>query len=233
MKPKTVTDYGYVTGTRRTVLDECNGPSYYEDDSWRVAMAKKFEDKLNKGETVYYEVVGFQGPLGKPIMATGDNRKLKDKEFVKKYGETTVFSYGCEQENDYYVEHPCCEAYVYRMTMVNEDGYVVEYTPDFMRYRCQQMHVKTVPVLAEAVIYCESKEQIKDEVTAIAEEYCDGPDPIGGSHVREGTVVRIVNRPAFTAFKHKNYSFKVLEGIIKEAASEPDIEEAQEVNEGV
>jgi len=38
-----------------------------------------------------------------------------------------------------------------------------------------------------------------------------------------------VNRPKFTAYKHKNFAFKVLEGIIKEVASAPDMEESQEV----
>ena len=72
-------------------------------------------------------------------------------------------------------------------------------------------------------------EWIKD----MAEQFYDGPDPIGKTHVREGVVVRILNRPKFTAYKHKNFSFKVLEGIIKDTASAPDIEEAQEVeNDG-
>ena len=64
-----------------------------------------------------------------------------------------------------------------------------------------------------------------------AEEYYDGPDPIGKTHVREGVVVRIVNRPKFTAYKHKNFSFKCLEGIAKDIAEAPDMEEAQEVVE--
>ena len=59
-----------------------------------------------------------------------------------------------------------------------------------------------------------------------AEEYCDGPDPIGKTHVREGVVVRILNRPVFTAYKHKNFYFKVLEGICKDEAVVPDMEEA-------
>jgi hypothetical protein len=48
--------------------------------------------------------------------------------------------------------------------------------------------------------------------------------------VREGVVVRILNRPKFAAYKHKNFAFKVLEGLIKDTAVAPDIEEAQEVN---
>ena len=49
--------------------------------------------------------------------------------------------------------------------------------------------------------------------------------------MREGVVCRIVNRPKFTAYKHKNFSFKVLEGIVKASAEAPDMEEAQEVEE--
>ena len=47
--------------------------------------------------------------------------------------------------------------------------------------------------------------------------------------MREGVVVRIINRPKFCAYKTKNFSFKVIEGIIKDSAQEPDIEEAQEL----
>ena len=68
-----------------------------------------------------------------------------------------------------------------------------------------------------------------DWIKGMAELYYDGPDPIGKTHIREGVVVRILNRPKFTAYKHKNFSFKVLEGIIKESATAPDMEEAQEV----
>ena len=66
-------------------------------------------------------------------------------------------------------------------------------------------------------------------IKRVAEQYYDGPDPIGKTHVREGVVVRILNRPKFCAYKHKNFAFKVLEGIIKDAADTPDMEEAQEI----
>ena len=66
-----------------------------------------------------------------------------------------------------------------------------------------------------------------------AECYYAGPDPIGKTHVREGVVVRIVNRPKFTAYKHKNFEFKVLEGIIKDTAEAPDMEEAESVQETI
>ena len=252
-------DWGYVSGTRRTVLENFEG-GYYGSNEFRETHSKFFEGKLNKGETVYYEVVGFTH-TGAPIMASGDNKKLNDKGFVKQYGQTTVFSYGCSPTHkiaEYYdsttngtqifMERHVHQSdlYVYRMTMTNEDGFVVEYTPDFMRYRCEQMGVKCVPVFAKGTIDCEGvyiyspneelygfaheTESIGDTVKQVAEKYYDGPDPIGKTHIREGVVVRIINRPKFCAYKHKNWFFKALEGIVKVEAEVPDIEEAESVD---
>ena len=245
-------DWGYVTGTRRTVLENYEG-GYYGDNEFREIHSKVFEGKLHKGESVYYEVVGFT-TTGVPIMSSSSNAKLNDKDFVKQYGDTTVFSYGCEptgkktmygrdEEGTFSIEQdvPQSDMYVYRMTITNEDGDVVEYTPDFMRYRCEQMGVKCVPVFYKG--YIPEYQILPDDVGSpsaidagewvmkMAEDFCDGPDPIGKTHVREGVVVRIVNRPKFAAYKHKNFSFKVLEGIIKASAEAPDMEEAQEVTE--
>lgn len=220
-----VYDWGYVTGTRRVVLNDFEDGGYYGNNEFRAIHAKAFEGKLNKGETVYYEVVGFT-TNGTPIMASVSNSKISDKAFTKQYGDTTVFSYGCSGNGS--------DMYVYRMTMTNEDGFVVEYSPDFMRYRCEQMGVKCVPMLEK--MYIPSQDlldsfnmTVGEWITEKAEEYYDGADPIGKTHVREGVVVRIVNRPKFCAYKHKNFSFKVLEGLAKDIATEPDMEEAQEV----
>lgn len=245
-------DWGYVTGTRRVVLDGYDG-GFYGSNAFREQHAKTFEGKLWKGESVYYEVVGFTD-TGAPIMGNASNKKTNDKEFIKQYGEETVFSYGCspvanatvlDTKDGNFAEYvpagPQSDIYVYRMTMTNEDGNVVEYTPDFMRYRCEQMGVKTVPVFYKGII----PEKIEDEdlieaglvyetgewVKMMAEQFYDGLDPIGKTHIREGVVVRILNRPKFCAYKHKNFFFKVLEGIIKADAEAPDMEEAQEVVE--
>ena len=247
---KPIYDYGYVSGTRRVVLENYEG-GFYGDNQFREQHSKTFEGKLWKGETVYYEVVGFT-TTGAPIMGDASNKKLNDKEFIKQYGETTRFSYGCKPWSDGIMSCgvPQSDIYVYRMTMTNPDGEVVEYTPDFMRYRCEQMAVKCVPVFfkgfipkIEDVIYVDKNDNdVCDEgeiayvkptdagewVMKQAEKFYDGPDPIGKTHVREGVVVRIINRPKFAAYKHKNFSFKVLEGIAKVEATEPDIEEAQD-----
>ena len=237
--------YDIVTGTRRTVINGEDG-GYYGSNAFRMPHSELFRGKLWKGETVYYEVVGFTD-TGVPIMAECGNKKLNDKDFVKQYGQTTTFSYGCERtgKRGFGITEekvPQSDIYVYRMTMTNEDGNVVEYTPDFMRYRCEQMGVKTVPVFWKGTIpYTEddldsatpgARVMMKDGENAgewiknIAEQYYDGPDPIGKTHIREGVVVRILNKPKFCAYKHKNWYFKALEGIVKVEAEAPDMEEA-------
>ena len=237
-------EYGYVTGTRRVVLDDQHDGGYYDDNSFRHAMAKKFEGKLRKGEVVYYEIVGFVNEHT-PIMSSVKNSKISDKAFTKQYGEETVFSYGCDpqggwEETQYSAAPdvldfdktiaPKCEVYVYRMTQVNEDGDVVELSPDQVRYRCEQMGIKTVPVFERFIIPNASNITSGEYVLRKVEQYFDGPDPIGKTHIREGVVARIVNRPNIAVYKHKNFQFKVLEGIIKDEAIEPDMEEIQEEN---
>lgn len=237
-------NWGYVTGTRRCVINDFNdGGGFYGDNAFREPHARFFEGKLHKGETVYYEIVGFT-TTGAPIMSQVSNSKISDKVFTKQYGKITTFSYGCDPKGT--DTEPQSAMYVYRMTMTNEDGDVVEYTPDFMRYRCEQMGAKCVPVMWKGIIpesyhdnmpYCPVAEEDEPQFNAgewikkKAEEFYDGPDPIGKTHVREGVVIRIINRPKFCAYKHKNFSFKVLEGIAKDLAAEPDMEEAQELLE--
>lgn len=198
--------YDYVCGTRRVMLDETFGDGgFYGSNDFRQNHHTKFFGKLWKGETVYYEVVGYVNETT-PIMPSADNKKVNDKEFVKQYGKQTIFSYGCEPGES--------EMYVYRMTITNEDGDVVEYTPEFMRYRCEQMGVKCVPHFGTYIL----KED--DDIKEMAEWFYDGVDPIGKTHIREGVVCRIVNRPKFTAYKHKNDNFKILSGIAIAAVEE-------------
>ena len=229
-------EYDYICGTRRVVLDRLNQTEdggFYGSNGFRAQHHQKFIGKLNKGETVYYEVVGFTD-TGAPIMGNGKNDKL-GKDFVKQYGKETVFSYGCEPcpdsfETDSTHNAPQSDIYVYRMTMTNEDGFVVDYTPDFMRYRCEQMGVKCVSVFAKTIIpdYIQLPDDVgsPQEVNAgeyvkeLAERFYAGPDPVGKTHTREGVVVRIINRPKFTAYKHKNFEFKCLSGIIAEQITE-------------
>ena len=233
-------DWGYVTGTRRCVINDFNdGGGFYGDNAFREPHARFFEGKLHKGETVYYEIVGFTN-TGAPIMGQVANSKISGKEFTKQYGKITTFSYGCDPKGT--DTEPQSAMYVYRMTMVNEDGDVVEYSPAQIKERCEQMGIHTVMEFETFVIPQEMRKlddngdvvnmTAGEYVLRMVEKYFDGPDPIGKTHVREGVVARILNRSNFAVYKHKNFSFKVLEGIAKDEATAPDMEEAQEIIEG-
>lgn len=210
---KQKTQWQTISGTRRTVLQNYEG-GYYGSNAFRQPYHEFFKGKLEKGESIYYEIVGWANPTT-TIMGTCDNKKFQDKSIKKQYGDKMVFSYGCEAgQND---------CYVYRMTLTNEDGYTVEYPDWLMRLRCEQMGVKCVP-LFETFTFT-TWEDLMERV----EKYYDGADPIGKTHIREGVVVRIENRPTFKAYKHKNWTFRLVEGIAKETAEAPDIEEAEEL----
>lgn len=230
---KPIYEYDYISGTRRTVLDSFDG-GFYGSNAFRKQFEDRLRGKLLKNEEIYFEIVSYTND-GKPIMPSGP----VPKDYQNIYGKDMIFSYGCE------VGHS--EMYVYRMTMTNEDGDVVEYSPDFMRYRCEQIGVKTVPVFYKGYIpeeYTEINTQLDNHIVKIAnyttpgewvknlaEQFYDGPDPIGKTHVREGVVVRIINRPKFCAYKHKNFLFKMVTGIIVENVADSNLEIDQNILE--
>lgn len=203
-----------VSGTRRMVLEDFDG-GFYGSNEFRKQYHDFFKDKLPKGMTVFYEIVGWVDGTDKTIMGTCANSKIKDKEFAKMYGKETVFSYGCEPGHS--------DIYVYRMTMVNEDDVVIELPWEEVKMWCERFGVKHVPEFEKFLFSTE------EDLMQRVEKYYDGPDPVGQSHVREGVVVRIDNRSSFTAYKHKAFAFKVLEGIVKDTSDAPDMEEAEEV----
>lgn len=232
---KTIYKYNIVSGTRRTVIKNFKGMH-----SFRKQYHDYFASRLWKGETIYYEIVGYTD-TGEPIMPSCDNSVLNDEKFIEKYGYATNWSYGCNPTGfkkhempltdgePYQVFCPCLVSsiYVYRMTMTNPDGKIVEYSPDQVRARCEEMCVNCVPLLYKGIVPEEDKDKwILDKV----EQYYSGTDPIGKTHIREGIVLRVTNSPYFYAFKDKNFEFKVLSGIINETALENyDSDRLQEI----
>lgn len=217
MKHKYEKEVSVVTGSRRVVLKDMNSTDgYYSDNTFRKKYHDLLKDKLPEGFEIFYEIVGYVNETT-PIMGTVSNSKVKDKEFKKKFGDTTVFSYGCKPGEN--------EMYVYRMTATTADGTVAEIPWENIKVWCDKLGVKHVPEL-EKFIYT-TPEDLKERVN----KYLDGMpvDEIGKTHIAEGVVVRIDNRDSFTAYKDKVFEFKVCEGIIKDNSDAPDMEEAEEL----
>lgn len=217
--------YGHIVGSRRVTKQAGASEveareSYYESDVWS-ASAEVFRGKMLKGETVYYEIVGFTSD-GTRIMGSQANKKLKpfmDKkeyaEFIEKYGEATNFTYGCEPG-----EH---KVFVYRITTTNVDGDSIDYSWDQVKMRCEQMGVEYVPELGNVKVPSIGVDMAVELVTDLTEESSmEFPQQL-----REGVVVRI-DGPSMTPkfLKNKSYLFKVLEGIIKDSDA-VDLEESQ------
>lgn len=215
LKGKESREWKYVVGTRRTVLENEKG-GFYGTNQFRMDWAGRIHGKLNQGEIVFGEIAGFFAP-NSPIMSRGDNKKTQDKEFIRKFGSTTTFSYGCNEEEGQ------SRFFIYRMTYTSPDGYVIEYPWDLVKLRAEQMGFETVPEL-DRFIYT-TEEDFIDRIN----KWMDIPSTIDATHIIEGVVVRALNAPTFTVAKEKSYNFKVIEGIIKDAAEAPDIEEAEEV----
>lgn len=212
VKDKESKKYQIVSGSRRVVLRNFDG-GFYGSNKFREKYNTFFADKLPKGFTVYFEIVGWVNE-NTPIMARCQNSKVKNKDFSKRYGKETVFTYGCEPGENH--------AYVYRITVTNEDGVTVDLpTEEVMRW-CEIWGCDYVPLL-DKFLYTTWEDLIER-----CEKHLDVPEPLAnGSHVVEGVVARIDNRGQFTAYKMKSWAFKVLESIIKDEADAPDMEEAE------
>lgn len=187
-----IQDYEEISGTRRVVLDGFDG-GFYGTNEFRKKYHNLLNEKLYKGITLYYEIVGYvdENTL---IMPECNNKKVKDKEFEKVYGKTTKFTYGCQPGES--------EMYVYRMTLTTLDDFVFEVPYETMKIYCEQIGVKVVPLLDKFMFT--TKEDLLERV----DKWLDIPDPIGKTHVSEGIVVRIENKVKFTAYKQKRLVFQ-------------------------
>ena len=211
MKPKTKP--AYVLGTRRCVVTE-NHEGFYGNDQFRLQHHEALEPYIEDGMEIFYEVVGYYGQGSEQtIMPSCDNKKINDKNFIKEFGPRTVFSYGCQPGES--------KMFIYRITSQNGEK---EWTPDEIKSWCDKHGFNYVPIVD--TFEFTTTEDLLDRINKYFE---DLRDPIGKTHIKEGVVVRIVNRRTFTAYKSKTYEFKVLEGLVKDSETMPDMEEAQEI----
>lgn len=201
----------YVCGTRRCVVIE-NSQGYYGNDEFRMKHHKELEPYIEENQEIYAEIVGYYGPNeSDTIMPIGDNTKMNDKNFIKEFGKHTVFSYGCKPGES--------KLYIYRITSNNGEK---EWTPDEIIEWCNKNGLLHVPYIDTFTF-----STVDDLLNRINEYFKDLHDPIGG-HIKEGVVVRILNRPWFVAYKMKTMEFKIIEGLIKDSSDHPDMEEAEE-----
>lgn len=191
-----------VSGTRNTIINPFN--PYAKEDNYRLLAEAQFKGKLALGETVYYEIVGYDS--SKPLFAHSTGEKDTDefrKELKKKYGEHIHYSYGCQPGQS--------KVYVYRITQV-ENGKVHELTWNEVILRCLQLGVS--PVTQLTTTHYSGPQDLLDTIkSAIATaEKAHPTHPVEGVCVRlDHPNVRVEN----SILKYKGPEFCHLEGIAK------------------
>lgn len=190
----------YVAGTHHTVIKDWQKHTgyYAEKEGFRKEIHDKyFEGMLHRGETVYYEIVGYTSG-DSLIMASGKTEKLQDKELLKHYGKEMKFTYGNAPGGH--------TPYVYRITMTDEMGVEKDLPWDKLCDRCKELNVWTVPHLTSV----ESFDGNIDFLVDVCKRMADGASTLDERHIKEGVVVRNDGED-WEAWKYKSFNFDVLE----------------------
>lgn len=115
------TEYDYIYSSRKVIknryLTKTEHVDYYKEDIWGT-VHKELGPFLDKGMTVYGEVVGF----------------LKSGGYIQKN-----YDYGCKPN-----EH---KTFIYRITSTNEDGKVFEWSMLQIQQWCKAKGLLAVPLL--------------------------------------------------------------------------------------
>lgn len=237
--------YRYVVGSRHALKhvegqDIDKKDSYYKDDIWTQSAYENFHGKLTPGETIYYEIVGYL-PSGESIMPCHSNEKLKKflekqeyKDFIQKYGNETIFHYGCapaqsKLDKDSIPLPGEHKIFVYRITLTTEHGQAIDLSWEQVKRRCEELGVNYVPEIIRGQFLINDNKRDVDYYRneSFWQFLTERDDPHFPQHINEGICVRVENgslRPQ--VYKSKRYVFKVLEGIIKDTAEFADIEES-------
>lgn len=207
----------YVSGTRRVVLNsDVEDKGFFSGEQFRMLIHNMLlEAGLHKGETIFYEIVGFAED-GSAI--AGKPHAVKDKELKHQYGSQMYYAYGCNP----HMPTECYKVLVYRITHTNEDGFTIEAPMNVIQRRCNELGIPSVPILYGPFIYDGNPQNLQMLCHTFAEEH---PSILDNSHIREGIVLRVEHENVQTAFKMKSFAFSELESIAKQYDDYIDTEE--------
>lgn len=213
-KPVYCEDYEYLYASRNVIKNEFQEGKghFYGYDLWTSEGEFAFGNKLHKGETIYYELVGY----------------TKYGGYIQK-----GFDYGCNVNTDNH-----CKPYVYRITQTNVDGVVTELQWNQVKERCIQLGVEHVPEIYYGKASFCPRNGVKDEENlgeaifdALKWKYvCDQDSIFCKNKVpEEGITVRKEGLNIET-FKLKSFRFQEMES--KHLDEEViDIEEEEKLQE--
>jgi len=185
------THYDYIYSSRKVIKNSEMNRHYYGVDLWTEA-GEKFKGRLRKGESVFYELVGFT-PEGKPIQKG--------------------FDYKCSS-HEYKI-------YIYRITQTNMDGDVLELSWPQVKSRAMELGLETVPEIyfgfAKNLYPVDSQYQWGEGVLQWNKNFleylqktyvCDQDSQFCNNKVpEEGVVLRLELGEGIDCFKLKSFKF--------------------------
>jgi hypothetical protein len=186
------TEYDKIYSSRSVVKNEYENISseqnpnmgYYNEDIWGKASEIVFP-LLRKGMSAYCEIVGY----------------LSDNREIQKH-----YNYGCESGT--------FKVKVYRITLTNEDGKVIEMPFMQMKSYCESVGLETVPLIyyGYAKHYISESFETEDEfrwlfLTKLDSEVQNKKCEYNNKVPKEGYVIKIDGINESSAFKHKNIAF--------------------------
>jgi hypothetical protein len=217
-------EWVHLVGSRRVILgEEKEYKPFYGTDDFRHSSVKNLYGKLRKGETLYFELVGWVNN-DTPIMPPVDPSILADKTYVEKYGKQMHYNYGVPRGQHKLI--------VYRITMTNEDGFSFDLTWPQVVERCGQLGVEVVKEIANSqnvnqYLTGPGMEKTEGEyLNDLVESLTDGDSLYDRTHMREGVVVRAdYGEPTPIFLKNKSHAFLICEGHTKDREEYVDMEE--------
>lgn len=198
-------EYEYVVGTRRVILDEPGKEGFHGKEKYRFDILNDLKPHLTEGMTIYGEIVGFAN--GKPIMPKHNIEDLNDKEYTKKYGKEVVYTYNCDMDE--------CKFYIYRITEIQTDGSIKEFTISEIGSYCHNVQLNYIKPLTVTTLY-DYDEILKEVIELTERPNMLTEDYIDTNHISEGVIIRADYGGQTRFYKNKSYVFKVMEGIAVE-----------------
>lgn len=172
-------EWTYLNGTRRVVHFPKKKNQYFHDNTMREEVLEKVRGQLFKGEELYLELFGYE----------------KSGGCIQK-----DFPYGCKQ-GEY-------RAMLYRVTMNNEDGKVIDYNREAVYRRAEELGFES-PTLFSKIYYDESNGRLLEEQVKHFAYGTSSKDP---NTLKEGVVVWFINNKGFwECLKYKQDAFRLKE----------------------
>jgi hypothetical protein len=234
-----------VTGTRNVVRFVGEEPDLRpdlagEDQSVRWEIHRELAPKLQKGETVYYEIVGHW-ENGTPIFKHAIPEDDIGKEIYKAYKNRIPSHWGRNFHYVYGLAGNAYAVYVYRITQTNVDGQSVDLGWEQIQRRCKILGLRTVPEISHGTLWADSagyvfidnavrdpsnRGEIEEPFLPMLDLLGARPSTLDPRHISEGVCVRIEHPEMEKTAKYKGFNFCHLEGIRKNSDDYIDPEEA-------